>query len=197
MQKSFYVAESLDLGVSTMTFTAAGLGSAKYTVGVPYYSRLDVVAGMPQAINFYLSFLFSKGSGTAGTAYAGLYTTDGTKLYKLGVTGNLGAVSSGVTRQALTMVGTNAYGQEPFIYPYLGTLYFGFLVATDSGTNHLDLATGTQAAVASQMVNSDPTGGGMLPRAWYSATGSLSALPATDVISTGTASGLLAWAALD
>lgn len=193
-QRSFYAAETFDLGTTTVTFTAAGLGAAKYTVGTPYYTRLNVTAGMPQAINNYLTFLWSKGSGTAGAAWAGLYTTDGTKLYKLGVATALVSQASGIVRLPMTMV--NTISQESAIYP-LGVFYFGFLVQTDSGTNHLDLGTGTQAAVANQMVNADATGNGGLPRAWYSATGSLSALPATDVISTGTASGLLAYAALD
>ncbi len=196
MQKSFYSAETFDLGQIPVTFTAAGLGAAKYTVGTPYYSRLDVNPAQPFAVNNYLSFLWSKGSGTAGAAWAGLYTSDGSKLYKLGVATALVSQSSGVVRLPLTMVATGAYGQQPDPAP-LDVLYFGFLVQTDSGTNHLDVGTGTQYAVASQVVQLDPTGGGGLPRAFYSATGSLAALPATDVISTGTASGLLAWAALD
>jgi len=193
-QRSFYSAETFDLGLTTVTFTAAGLGSAKYTVGTPYYSRLDIQPGAVQPINNYLSFLWSKGSGTAGAAWAGLYTSDGTKLYRLGIATALVSQASGIVRLPLTMA--SSVSQEPLFYPQ-GALYFGFLIQTDSGTNHLDLGTGTQAAVAAQMVNADPTGNGGLPRAFYSATGSLTALPATDVISTGTASGLLAYAALD
>lgn len=193
-QRSFYAAETFDLATTTVTFTAAGLGSLKYTVGTPFYTRLDLTPGGAGPANNYLSFLWSKGSGTACSCWAGLYTTDGTKLYKLGAVANLIAQTAGMQRLALTM--TAAVSQEPLMYP-LGALYFGFLVQTDGGTNHVDLGTGTQAAVASQMVNADPTGNLGLPRAFYSATGSLTALPATDVISTGTASGLLAYAALD
>lgn len=193
-QRSFYDAETFDLGTTTVTFTAAGLGAAKYTVGTPYYSRLDVTPGGAQPFNNYLSFLWSKGSGTACSCWAGLYTTDGTKLYRLGSVANLVSQAAGVVRLPLTMV--NAISQEGAIFP-VGCFYFGFLVQTDGGTNHVDVGTGTQYAVASQVVQTDPTGSGGLPRAFYSATGSLTALPATDVIATGTASGLLAWAALD
>lgn len=187
-QKSFYPVESFDLATVTTTFTLAGLGSAKYTAGTAYYTRLDIMGGQ-NAPKGNVSVLWSKGSGTAGTAYLGVYNTDGTKLYLLGATANIGSVSSGVIRQAVTFT-------SAFAWP-VGELYVGLLVATDSGTNHVDVASSTPFAVASASQNTDPTGGSGLQRAFYGAGTSLTALPATEALSGVTASGLLIYAALD
>jgi hypothetical protein len=186
-QKSFYAAESFDLAQTTVTYTAAGLGSAKYTAGVAYYTRLDLASGMNGPKNNFVSVLWSKGSGTAGTAYLGLYYTDGTKLYQLGASANIGSVATGIIRQAITLI-------TPQAWP-LGELYLGLLVATDSGTNHVDVATSTPYAANPQ--NADPTGGGGLPRAFYGAGTALTAMPLTETLSGVTASGLLAYAAID
>ena len=188
-QKSFYPLETYDLATTTTTFTLAGLGSAKWTAGTMYYSRLDLTAGQNAPKNGYVSVLWSKGSGTAGTVYLGVYNTDGTKLYQIGATANIGGVSSGVIRQAVTF-------SQAFAWPD-AELYVGLLVATDSATNHVDVATSTPFAIASCSQNTDPTGGGGLPRAFYGAGTSLSALAASEALSGVTASGLLMYAALD
>ena len=70
-QDSFYLGETFDAAEVALTYTAAGLGAAKYTACVAYYSRLDL--GAIGALNGFVSALWSKGSGTAPTAYLGLY----------------------------------------------------------------------------------------------------------------------------
>ena len=197
MQRPFYDAESFDLGTTTTTFTLAGLALAKYTAGTMYYTRLDLNPGMQGPVNGYISALWSKGSGTAGSAFFGLYTTDGTKLYLLGSTADQGSTASGVIRKALTFTSSLSMPQTATMYAPVGVLYVGLLVKTDSGTNHVDVATSSPFAVASCSVNADPTGGGMLPRAFYGAGTSLTALAATETLSGVTASGLLMWCAID
>lgn len=165
----------------------AGLASAKYTVGTMYYTRLDLPNGAQGPKNNDVSVLWSKGSGTAGTVYLGLYNTDGTKLYLIGSTSNIGGTSTGIARTALTMVNNASW--------LTGELYVGLLVAVDSGTNHVDVATSTP--FASNGANADPTGGGGLQRAFYGAGTSLTALAATEALSGITASGLLMYCAVD
>jgi len=209
-QNSFYEAETFDLGMVPVTYTAAGLGSAKYTAGVAYYSRLD-----PGALSFidgYISALWSPGSGTAPTAYFGLYAavpgTSGESngsLYQLGATANVGASAAGVIRAALEVVGSTSTALGDLGFPasgnpiggvQSGSLYAALLVKTDAGTNHVDVATST-AFAANTIPNADPTGQGGWPRAFHGAGSSLTALPLSEAISGITAVNLIPWLAID
>ena len=105
-QNSFYRAETFDLGINAVTYSAT-LGSAKYTAGVAYYGRLDTAAG--GFVNGFMSALWAPGTGTAGTVYLGLYSAvpgssgeSNATLYQLGVTANVGGVAAGTIRKTLT-----------------------------------------------------------------------------------------------
>ena len=185
-QKSFYALESFDLAQTTITYTSAGPASARYTAGVTYYTRLDIINGANGPKNNFISVLWSKGSGTAPTAYLGLYTTDATKLYLIASV-SIGALATGLIRQQLVFNAAETW--------QVGELYVGLLVATDAGTLHVDCATSTP--FVTNGVNADPTGNGGLPRACFGAGTALTALPSTEVLSGVTASGLLMYAALD
>ncbi len=188
-QKSYYKAETFDLATAAVTYSTT-LASAKYTAGVAYYARLDIGSG---SINGYLSALWSKGTGTAGTVYLGLYELlpGGLKLSKLGVSANQGGATNGVIRVAMTTAVTQ-------IESSYDSLYAALLVATDAATDHVDIATSTAyAANSDAAVQTDPTGGGGFGRAFYGAGTSLTVLPATETISGVTASGLLPWFAID
>jgi hypothetical protein len=200
-QKPFYLAETFDLAITTVTFTAAGLGSAKYTVGVCYLARLD--ASMP-SLNGYISALFSPGSGTAGTVYFGCYAAvpgssgeSNSTLYLLGSTANQGGASAGVVRVSFGVTDLafpaqgNLLGGNP-----VGTLYGALLVRTDAGTNHVDCATSTPFAATDQAVELDPTGYGGYPRALTAGT-SLTALAETISMSSASGSSLMPWFAID
>lgn len=185
-QKSFYPVETFDLAQTAVTYTSAGPASARYTAGVTYYTRLDLIAGTTGPVNNRISVLWSKGSGTAPTAYLGVYNTDGVKLYLVGSV-SIGAVATGLIRQAV------AYA--PSLTWPVSELYVALLVATDAGTLHVDCATSTP--FVTNGANADATGGGGLPRAFYGAGTALTALPATEALSGVTASALLMYAALD
>lgn len=190
-QKSFYLADTFDLATCAVTYSTT-LGSAKYTAGVTYYARLDLPS---DTVNGYLSCLWAKGTGTAATAYIGLYSAAGSAtagtLTNIGKSATIGAVANGVTRQAMATAISQV--SDPS-----AVLYAALLVATDAGTDHVDIATSTAfAANSDAAVNSDPTGGGQFPRAFYGAGTSLTVLPASEALSGVTASGLLPWFAID
>ena len=195
-QKSYFAAETFDLAAVAVTYSAT-LGSAKYTAGIVYYARLDY--GGSGVANGYLSALWAKGTGTAGTAYLGLYAavgsmTSGT-LYLLGKTANIGGVANGNIRESFANAAFNVDGIP--VNPQ-GALYGALLVEADAQTDHVDIATSTAYAANTNAANqADPTGGGGLGRAFYGAGTALTALPATEALSGVRASGLLPWLAVD
>lgn len=205
-QKSYYNAESFDIAYNPLTYTAAGLGSAKFTVGTTYYTRLD--SATPAAgLNGFLSLLWSKGSGTTASVLLGLYAATGTAtagvLYQVGVTADQGAVASGLIRVSLGTL-TNqstaaaSYGEQ--VGNPQGTYYAALLVKTDAGTNHVDAATSatylTNEGVSSK-VATDQTPNLGLPRCFIGAGTSLTALPASEALSGVTTSAILPWFGLD
>jgi len=193
--------ETFDLGLIPVTYTAAGLGAAKYTPGVLYLARLDD-GGAGGALNGFISCLWSKGSGTVGTVFFGAYAATGTAtagtLYLLGGTANVGGVATGNIRTAmLNAQGTAVNFQSPGPGNPQGSIYGAILVATDSGTNHVDVATSTAFAVAGTNANnSDLTGNGGFPRCVSSGT-TQTVLPATVAMSGVAATTLLPWFAVD
>lgn len=196
-QKSFFIAETFDLGSVAVTYSAT-LGSAKYTAGVVYYARLDCTKpGLP---NGYISALWAKGTGTAASdCFLGLYTATGTAaagtLYKLGSSADIGGVSNGNIRKTFSNATLEIDG---IVVNPNGVLYGALLVGADAGTDHVDVATSTAYAANSDAANqTDPTGGGGWPRAFYGAGTGLTALPASEAMSGVTASGLLPWLAID
>lgn len=211
-QDSFYLGETFDLAEVAVTYTAAGLGAAKYTAGVAYYSRLDL--GAIGALNGFISALWSKGSGTAGTVYWGLYQavpgtsgeSNGT-LYQIASTANVGGVATGVVRQQLLQVGSASVNFTSTAFPATGNpiggdntgvFYAGLVVATDAGTNHVDVASSTAfAANMTAALVADPTGGGGWPRACTGAGTSLTKLPLSEAISGVTGSVICPWLAVD
>lgn len=211
-QKSFYLSETFDLGNTTITYTAAGLASAKYTVGKLYMGRLDGITN--GVMNGYLSVLWSPGSGTAGTIYVGLYAATGTAstgtLYLVGTSANVGGQVAGLVRTQFLNNGnavTSFGGSSPFGVTSAGSvnpanpegiLYGALLVAADAGTNHVDLATST-AFAANGQANTDPTSGEVVPfpRALTSGS-SLTTLPASVAMSgASTSDTLLPYFGLD
>jgi hypothetical protein len=203
-QNSFYRAETFDLGINAVTYSAT-LGSAKYTAGVAYYGRLDTAAG--GFVNGFMSALWAPGTGTAGTVYLGLYSAvpgssgeSNATLYQLGVTANVGGVAAGTIRKTLTDSLSNLGGFPATGMPNAGNpagaLYGALLVATDAGTDHVDVASST-AFAANTPANTDPTGNGGYPRAFKGAGTALTVLPATEALSGITAVTLLPYFGLD
>jgi hypothetical protein len=193
--------ETFDLGTTAVTYTAAGLGAAKYTAGVLCLARLDD-GGAGGALNGFISALWSPGSGTAGTVLFGAYAATGTAtagtLYLLGSTANVGALVAGnIRRQMTNAQGTAVNFQSPGPGNPQGAIYGALLVATDSGTNHVDAATCTAFALAGTNANNaDLTGGGQFPRCVSSGTAQ-AVLPATVAMSGVSATTLLPWLAVD
>jgi hypothetical protein len=89
--------------------------------------------------NGHVSVPWAPGIGTAGTVYLGLYAATGTAtsgtVYLVGASANIGADSAG-----------NPYG----------VLYGALLMATDAGTDHVDMATCTAFAANNQSVTTPP-----------------------------------------
>jgi hypothetical protein len=193
--------ESFDLGLIPVTYTAAGLGAAKYTPGVLYLARLDD-GGAGGNLNGFISCLWSKGSGTASTTFFGCYAATGTAtagtLYLLGGTANQGGTATGNIRTAmLNPQGTAVNFSPPGPGNPQGAIYGAILVAADAGTNHVDVATSTAFALAgTNPNNADLTGGGQFPRCVSSGSG-LAVLPATVAMSGVSATTLLPWLAVD
>ncbi len=192
-QHSFYLAETYDLATATSTFSAAN-GAQAYTAGVTFYARLDVPS---DTINGYLSCLFAPGTGTAGTAYIGLYSVAGTAaagtLTNIGKSANIGGASAGIIRKAMATAISQV--SDPS-----GVLYAALLVATDAGTDNIDFGRATPAVTLvsyDATYTADQTGGGGYPRFFKGAGTSLSVLPATEALSGVTGTDLLPWFAID
>jgi hypothetical protein len=206
MQVPFYAAETFDLATTTLTYSAS-LGSAKYTVGKMVYVRLDS-GRAPASLNGYVSALWAPGTGTAGTVYLGLYVAAGTSaagtLYQVGTTATIGAASAGVVRKALSTLSNSVVGGAN-VGEYLGVpnleYYAALLVATDAGTDHVDIATSTAFATNEALgeVVADPTTGGLQwPRTCIGAGSSLTAMPVSEAMSgVSTSTALLPWLAVD
>ena len=202
-QKSYYAAETFDLAFASITYSAANSGSAFGTAGVVYYTRIDSNLN-PTSLNGYISLLWAKGTGTAGSAFAGLYVASGSattgKLYKVGTTADIGAVSSGLVRESLGTLSAPSIAATGEQLSVTGTYYGAFLVHTDAGTDHIDIgrsATYATDEAVSSVLATDPTGGGGFPRAFYGAGTALTALPASEAMSGVTTSAVLSWFAFD
>lgn len=202
-QKSYYVAESFDLAFSAITYSAANSGSAFGTAGVTYYTRLDTNLN-PTSLNGYISLLWAKGTGTAGSAFAGLYVASGSAsagtLYQVGTTADIGGVTSGLVRESLGTLSAPTIAATGEQLSVTGVYYAAFLVHTDAQTDHIDLGRSsvyaTNEAVTSVLAT-DPTTGGGWPRAFHGAGSSLTALPTSEAISGVTTSAVLGWFAVD
>ena len=193
-QASFYSAQTYDLAIDTSTFSASA-GAAAYTAGVTYYARLDY---SPSMLNSgYVSVLWAPGTGTAGTAYIGLYycTTAG-ELYLIGTSTNIGGASAGVVRK-------NVYPALSGFENPSGHLYGALLVATDAGTDHVNFGRSTAAVTLASYeaaLMADPTtldAMASYPRAFKGAGTGLTQLPNNEAISGVTTVDLLPWFAID
>lgn len=195
-QKSYYQCESFDFMSTALTYSSSN-GAGFATAGVMQYTQLPNPAN--QTLNFYMSVLWGKGSGTAPTALVGLYqanaVTSATKLTLLGVSANIGGSASALLRVALVMGSSTIE-----VNPAAGPLFGAYLLVTEAGTNKTDIArNGTYATNAgiSTVIESDPTGGGQLARNFIGAGTGLSAMPATETLSGVTNDVYEMWMALD
>lgn len=192
-QKSYYQATTYDLSADTSTFSTTN-GTQAFTAGVTFYARLDY-AGLSLA-NGDIDVLWAPGSGTAGTAFAGLYFATGTaaagSLFRIGSTANLGAQAAGLLHQ-------NLYGAGLAFTNPIGVLYAAVLVATEAQTNKIDFGRLTAAITLvayDAAMEADPTGGLGYPRAMKGAGTGLNALPSSEALSGVTTTDLIFFAGI-